>query len=52
MRRHDTYCSNSSCSPEALAGERKIAVGTHIAMRPPHETVRADFPHTASTSGI
>jgi hypothetical protein len=33
-------------------GEIRIAVGTHITMRPPHKTVRAAFPHTASTSGI
>jgi catechol 2,3-dioxygenase-like lactoylglutathione lyase family enzyme len=32
--------------------EIRIAVGTHIAMRPPHKAVRAAFPHTASTSGI
>ena len=35
-----------------LEGEIRIAVGTHIAMRPPHKAVRAAFPHTASTSGI
>ena len=29
-----------------------IAVGTRITARPPHRTVRADFPHTAPTSGI
>ncbi len=28
-----------------------IAVGTLIAERPPHRTVRAGFPHTAPTSG-
>ncbi len=28
-----------------------IAVGTLIAERPPHRTVRAAFPHTAPTSG-
>src|SRR3954469_3301826 len=28
------------------------AVGTLIAERPPHRTVRAAFPHTAPTSGI
>jgi hypothetical protein len=33
-------------------GELEIAVGTHIAMRPPHKAVRAAFPHTASTLGI
>ena len=32
-------------------GEGKIAVGTLIAERPPHRTVRAGFPHTAPTSG-
>ena len=30
----------------------RIAVGTHIAMRPPHKAVRAAFPHTASTLDI
>jgi hypothetical protein len=29
----------------------QIAVGTLIAERPPHRTVRAAFPHTAPTSG-
>jgi hypothetical protein len=33
-------------------GEIEIAVGTHIAMRPPHKTGRAAFPHPASTSGV
>jgi hypothetical protein len=28
-----------------------IAVGTPITERPPHKSVRADFPHTAPTSG-
>jgi chemotaxis response regulator CheB len=28
-----------------------IAVGTSITGRPPHRSVRADFPHTAPTSG-
>src|SRR5271157_5436044 len=32
-------------------GHEKIAVGTLIAERPPHRTVRAGFPHTAPTSG-
>jgi hypothetical protein len=30
----------------------RIAVGTHIAMRPPHKTGRAAFPHPAPTSGV
>jgi hypothetical protein len=30
----------------------EIAVGTHIAMRPPHKTGRAAFPHPAPTSGV
>jgi hypothetical protein len=29
-----------------------IAVGTRITARPPHRTVRADFPHTAPTLGV
>ena len=28
------------------------AVGTPITERPPHRTVRAEFPHTAPTSGV
>src|SRR6267143_5287622 len=31
--------------------EATIAVGTLIAERPPHRTVRAAFPHTAPTLG-
>jgi len=38
--------------PITRRGLIRIAVGTHIAMRPPHKAVRAAFPHTASTSGI
>ena len=30
---------------------RVIAVGTHITVRPPHKTERAQFGHSASTSG-
>ena len=29
-----------------------IAVGTPITERPPHRTVRAEFPHTAPTLGV
>jgi DNA-binding transcriptional LysR family regulator len=29
-----------------------FAVGTPIAERPPHRSVRAEFPHTAPTSGV
>ena len=38
--------------PEAViaTSEATIAVGTPIAERPPHRTVRAAFPHTAPTS--
>src|SRR5215216_632971 len=32
-------------------GHASVAVGTLIAERPPHRTVRAAFPHTAPTSG-
>ena len=31
---------------------KRIAVGTLISERPPHRTVRAEFPHTAPTSGV
>jgi hypothetical protein len=30
---------------------KSVAVGTEIAPRPPHRSVRAAFPHTAPTSG-
>jgi hypothetical protein len=30
---------------------RVFAVGTVVTDRPPHRSVRADFPHTAPTSG-
>ena len=29
-----------------------FAVGTVVTDRPPHRTVRAEFPHTAPTSGV
>jgi hypothetical protein len=29
-----------------------FAVGTAITDRPPHRSVRAEFPHTAPTSGV
>jgi hypothetical protein len=32
--------------------EPGIAVGTLITERPPHRSVRAEFPHTAPTSGV
>jgi hypothetical protein len=34
------------------ARARTIAVGTLIAERPPHRTVRARLRHTAPTSGV
>ena len=40
----------TTCPPK-LDERRRIAVGTLIAERPPHRTVRAAFPHTAPTSG-
>src|SRR5229473_486399 len=36
----------------AVIASAAIAVGTLIAERPPHRTVRAAFPHTAPTSGV
>ena len=38
--------------PKPSAAFRPVAVGTLIAERPPHRTVRAAFPHTAPTSGL
>jgi hypothetical protein len=35
-----------------MVGTLSVAVGTLIAERPPHRTVRAAFPHTAPTSGV
>jgi hypothetical protein len=39
-------------STEAADRLAMIAVGTLIAERPPHRTVRAVFPHTAPTLGV
>jgi hypothetical protein len=36
---------------DAVVASAAIAVGTLIAERPPHRTVRAAFPHTAPTLG-
>jgi hypothetical protein len=44
--------TNESCQALLPHGEIRIAVGTHIAMRPPHRTGRAAFPHPAPTSGV
>src|SRR3979411_2134926 len=41
--------SGVNMSQSVIASEA-IAVGTPIAERPPHRTVRAAFPHTAPTS--
>jgi hypothetical protein len=41
-------------SPDSCRSGRisaTVAVGTEIAPRPPHRSVRAAFPHTAPTSG-
>jgi hypothetical protein len=46
----DLRCWVKTAGENAL--DMRIAVGTHIAMRPPHKAVRAAFPHTASTSGV
>ena len=35
-----------------LLSIQSIAVGTPITERPPHRTVRAEFPHTAPTLGV
>ena len=37
--------------PRRRVGTLSVAVGTLIAERPPHRTVRAAFPHTAPTLG-
>ncbi len=43
---------NAINPPVWSLGTEVDAVGTLIAERPPHRTVRAAFPHTAPTSGI
>ena len=43
--------SGTNAHPSVIASEA-IAVGTLIAERPPHRTVRAAFPHTAPTLGV
>jgi hypothetical protein len=45
------FSGTDGISPNASETIR-IAVGTHIAMRPPHKTGRAAFPHPAPTSGV
>src|SRR5215216_515825 len=41
----------SSAESSSVTFLVRVAVGTLIAERPPHRTVRAAFPHTAPTSG-
>jgi drug/metabolite transporter (DMT)-like permease len=43
-----TYCD----ATWTFDRQNGIAVGTSITGRPPHRSVRADFPHTAPTSGV
>ncbi len=42
------------CTPQSCAfrDHYVIAVGTRITARPPHRSVRAEFPHTAPTLGV
>ena len=54
--RYDPECDTAA---ELLGGYEAIdesldaiAVGTRITARPPHRTVRAEFPHTAPTLGV
>jgi hypothetical protein len=42
---------DASAKTVIARSEATIAVGTLIAERPPHRTVRAAFPHTAPTLG-
>ena len=44
------YCNVRPFSPPSAC--TRLAVGTRVASRPPHRSVRAAFPHTAPTSGI
>src|ERR1051326_1299936 len=43
------WARRSACRVKSPAA-RPVAVGTRVASRPPHRTVRAAFPHTAPTS--
>ena len=43
---------SSPAEPDVEVEESDIAVGTLIAERPPHRTVRAQFGHTAPTLGV
>jgi len=47
-----SHCGAGCTLGDIIAEEIKIAVGTHIATRPPHKTGRAAFPHPAPTSGV
>jgi hypothetical protein len=49
MRAFDPANDRSGSRSEELD---VIAVGTVIANRPPPRSVRAEFPHTAPTSGV
>jgi uncharacterized protein with PIN domain len=51
-RRGDEACTSSRSQSAAGTRANKFAVGTLIAERPPHRSVRAGFPHTAPTSGV
>src|SRR5262249_18542731 len=47
------FPKGSKASPPAPPERRRmIAVGTAVTSRPPHRSVRAEFPHTAPTLGV
>ena len=47
------FLANNVAFPPVIAPRlNTLAVGTRVASRPPHRSVRAAFPHTAPTSGI
>src|SRR6266849_178943 len=53
LEQFDGHCNpRLDFRPSLRGAPATIAVGTLIAERPPHRTVRAAFPHTAPTSGV
>jgi hypothetical protein len=46
------YCDMVVATAVAAKAGYLFAVGTLIAERPPHRSVRAGFPHTAPTLGV
>jgi len=45
----ESFRRNRRMDPPAI--DPTVAVGTVVSDRPPHRSVRAEFPHTAPTAG-